>query len=118
MHVVVMADDDNLGGRVADFRELAQLLHQFVRRRQILQDNQIGCRRRSKHVGRGLDAAGDGAEMHPRHATIFGAGLHRGQNVFRLAEGLYRNARQRAHLFEFIGFAAGVDQALVAVAVC
>src|SRR6185312_10729261 len=98
--VVVMADDDDLRTRVADFRKLPERVEQFLRLAPRFQDDEVRRRRGAVELERGLDAAHVHLQMCLGHAPILGGALDRAGDTFRFAERLYRypgNGPQRVH---------------------
>ena len=98
--VVVVADDHDLGGRIAIFGKLPQRFKKLPRLAARFHDDQIGRRRRLVELDCRRDPAHMDLEMRLRHAAVLAGTLDRLGDAIGFAERLDRDARhgpQRMH---------------------
>lgn len=102
-NVVVMADDDDAAGRIADIGQFVEPRHQFVAAAGDFNKDQIGrgCGL-VEFDGCGKTAHVD-ARLRLRHPPVFGHALDGRCHGLGLAERLHGNARHRPDLLKRIG---------------
>lgn len=99
-NIVVIADNDDLGRRIADGGERRELAEQVRGIRLGLEDDEVRRRGAGKHIGGSGDAAAGDAHADFRDAPIIGAAFHDMLQGLALAEGVDGDARQRPHVFQ------------------